>query len=99
MDRDTVLNYIKDSYNKTKWPYLNANKLIRDLGPESRKVLNELAKEGIIYRREGMNCTLIAYKEGEELTEALKTNNKKSHHGKRSRNKNRTDSTGSETHQ
>lgn len=56
-----ILDHMRTQYAKTQWPYFGLNTLIILFGPGTREALNEIHKNGIIKKREGLNQTLIEY--------------------------------------
>ena len=54
-----VEKYISDKYLQTKWPFIYALEIINKFGEEGRMWLNEMASDGKIRKREGINGNLI----------------------------------------
>lgn len=55
----TVLSYLQNEYSASKWPFFSLVEILNKFGESGRKELNQLAKEGKVRKREGMNVKLI----------------------------------------
>lgn len=53
-----MIDYLKEHYDKTKWPFFLVRDLIRQ-GVFDANEANNLVKEGIIRPREGMHGKLV----------------------------------------
>lgn len=54
-----VENYLKEKYNKTKWPFFSLPEILQLFGEQGRAELNQLRKQGKVKRRQGANNPLI----------------------------------------
>lgn len=53
-----ILTYLKESYQKTGWPFIAIVEVTNSFGPGSKDCLNELSREGLIRKRIGINSDL-----------------------------------------
>jgi hypothetical protein len=63
----TLLQYLYDQYNRTKWPYFSSRVLINKFG---REELNDLKDQGLVKRVIGLNhpvVRLLVNEKGEEI--------------------------------
>lgn len=57
--KPAILTYLKESYSKTRWPFTYLVEITNRFKTGSKDCLNELAKEGIIRKRKGINSDLV----------------------------------------
>jgi hypothetical protein len=56
-----ILQYIQKRYQQTKWPYFNLLELKLKFGENTRYMLNDLFKQGIVSKCEGANHPLVKF--------------------------------------
>ncbi|HLO59024.1 MAG TPA: hypothetical protein VK172_14895 [Lentimicrobium sp.] len=63
--KQAILNYLKQQFDASKWPFFGFVQLKKQFGKNTRDALNALRTEGIIRRREGINDIIIEYLNGQ----------------------------------